>query len=484
MNFRKKTFNALKWSTISTVTKCCLSLIQMMILVRFLDPYDFGLIALATVVIGFSQIFSDFGISNAIIHKKEIENDALSSLFWLNIIAGVIVYSLVAMISPIIAKFYHEPRLTQLILLMGLTLLIQPLGQLFSILRQKEMDFKTIAVIEIINNLLTFTISLIMVCFGFGYYALAWGIVFATVLQAIQFFIIGILHYNLQFHFKIKEIKFFLKFGLYQMGERTINYFTYQFDVILIGNLLGTTQLGMYNIVKQLVMYPAMIINPIITRATFPAMAKTQNKTILLKMVYKKTINYLCSINFPIYSFIFIFSHEIITLLYGQKWITAIPLLPILAIWAAIRSTGNPVGSLLLARGKANWGFWWVLGVGLFSPLTIYIGSWWGLKGICWSMLIFSFPIGMVANWYFLVKRLCGVNFWEYHLQIFKQAMISIISIAIVKMVIMLSSFLIHLPYYFYLKIAISIFIGIIMVFILNYNYNKKIFSDFKEMFK
>ncbi len=165
----------------------------------------------------------------------------------------------------------------------------------------------------------------------------------------------GLKEYKPSFVFKVGKIKEFLSFGAYQMGEKSINYFNSQVDTILIGKLLGMEALGIYSIAKQLIMRPAQVINPIITKVTFPTMAKVQEDTERLKKIYLKTMNYLSSINFPIYAFLFVMAPDLVPLIFGDKWYEAIVIVQILSIYGAIRSTG----SLLLA----NWGFYWNLGL-------------------------------------------------------------------------------------------------------------------------
>ena len=102
MNLKQKTASGLKWSTLSTVIVNILSIGKLAIIARILEPSDFGLMAIAMVVIGFSKVFIDVGISNAIIYKQEITHTQLSSLYWVNIIAGVILFGIIVIVAPLV----------------------------------------------------------------------------------------------------------------------------------------------------------------------------------------------------------------------------------------------------------------------------------------------------------------------------------------------------------------------------------------------
>lgn len=477
MSLKAQAISGVKWTTLSTVITTVLQLIQLAILARFLDPSAFGLMALVMVVVGFSQAFLDMGISNAIIHKQEITKDQLSTLYWVNVLAGFVLFVIICAVAPLVASFYNEPELTMLIILVGITFLVQPFGQQFMVLWQKEMRFSEIAKIDIASKFISLMVSVYFAYEGYGVYALVYGTLAAVAVQTFLFLYIGLQEYGPSFVLKPSEIKEFLSFGAYQMGERSINYFNYQIDTMLIGKLLGMEALGIYTIAKQIIMRPAQIINPIITKVTFPAMAKIQDDTVRLKKVYLKTINYLSSVNFPIYAFIFIFAHDIVMIMFGAKYFEAIYIMQILAIWGALRSIGNPIGSLLLARGKANWGFWWNLGLFFYVPVGIYIGSHWGLEGVSWALILLSFPLGMIANWYFLVRPLSGAEFVEYHREIvvpaliaFGAGVVSYLSIIYVEQTV--------------LKFLVGSVVGMIVVVGLNYVMNKGFMMELRGMRK
>lgn len=426
MSLKKQAISGVKWTTISTVLNNVLQLLQLAILARFLNPEDFGLMAIVMVVMGFVSAFADLGISNAIIHRQIITKNELSSLYWLNVITGFVMFIITSAISPFISKIYGEPELTNLIILLSFTFIIQSFSQQFSMLLQKELRFKEIARIEIVNKLFSFIVSVYLACIGYGVYSLVYGSLIASLIMTIQFLPIGLREYCPSLRFKIDEIKSFFSFGAYQIGERTVNYFNYQIDAILIGKLIGMEGLGIYNIAKQIVMEPAMVFNPIVTRVTFPAMARVQDDIPVLKNAYLKAIRYLSSINFPVYAFIFVFAHEIVDILFGPKWQNAVIIIQILSIWAAWRSTHNPIGSLLLARGRTDLGFWWSFSVFFYVPLAVWIFSHWGLIGIAVGLNIILATL-VYPGWKILTNPLCGAGFWEYHKEILKPACIAIL---------------------------------------------------------
>ncbi len=473
MSLKNKAVSGVKWTAMSTVIVALLQLLQLSILSHLLNPSDFGLMALVMVVIGFSQAFLDMGISNAIIHKQAITKNQLSTLYWVNILAGVFLFLIILIIAPFIAEFYKEEELTKLILILSFTFIIQPFGQQFMILWQKEMRFSEIAKIDIITKFINFTVSVFLAYKGYGVYSLVYGTLAGVISQTGQFLYIGLKEYKPSFVFKLGEVKEFLSFGAYQMGEKIINYFNSQVDTILIGKLLGKEALGIYTLAKQIIMRPVQIINPIITKVAFPTMSKVQDDILKLKDIYLRIINHLSSINFPIYAFIFIFANDIVLIMFGEKWLGVVYIMKILSIMGAIISTGNPIGSLILARGKANWGFWWNFGLLFCIPLTIYIGNFWNLVGIAFALVLIKFFL-QILGWYFMVKPLCNAQFIDYFRVIFVPAFIAFITGLVVN-------FIINIINIAWLRLLIGSFLGLIILLILNYLFNKKFLIELKN---
>lgn len=413
MTLKEKTINGVKWTTVSTVIVTVIQILQLSILARFLAPTDFGLMAIVMVVIGFSQTFLDMGISNAIIYKQSITKEQLSTLYWLNVIMGFALFVLICVLSPLASLFFKEPELSKLIILIGLTFLIQPFGQQFMVLWQKEMRFSEMSKIDISTKMISLAVSVVFAYSGYGVYALVYGTLASAVLQTVLFVRIGMREHRPQLLFRWGEIHEFVGFGVFQMGERIINYFNSQIDVIIIGKLLGAEVLGIYNIAKQLIMRPTQIVNPIVTKVTFPVMAKLQYDVATLKTVYLKTVLYLSSVNFPIYAMLIVLAPEIVLLLFGEKWLMAVPIVQILSLYGAVRSTVNPIGSLMLAKGRANLGFYWNLGLLLYVPTCIALVSRWGLMGVSWILVALQLSL-ILPSWYILVRPLCGAKLSEY----------------------------------------------------------------------
>jgi O-antigen/teichoic acid export membrane protein len=474
---KQQAIHGVKWTSLSTGIKAILQLIQLIILARYLSAEDFGLVAIVMVVIGFSQLFMDMGISNAIIHKQNITDIQLSSLYWLNLFSGTILTVIIFFIAPFVAAFYNEEAIIPLLHLLSFSFFINSIGNQYRVLLRKELKFNLLAKVEVFAGVGAFVCAVTLAVQGYGAYSLVWATLTNVIIANAVLLYIGLKTHKPKFVYDYTEIKSFLTFGLYQMGQNSIVYFNNQFDVILIGKLLGTEAVGMYSLTKQLVMRPSQIINPIITGVAFPVMAKIQDDLSRLKSVYLKIINYLSSINFPVYILMAVLASLLVPLVLGDKWIETIRLFQVLSVYALIRSTTSPAGALLLSRGRADIGFWWSIGEFSLMPLIIYIGSHWGVLGVSIGLLIFQ-AIILLPNWYFIVKKMCHASFVEYFYVQVQPLMAMLLSVGIVYF-IMNSIELIPI-----LKIMIfsSISLGLYLIF--SHWLNKSFAEEIKNVFK
>lgn len=473
MSLKSQVLSGVKWSTLASFINSIVQIIQLAILARLLEPTDFGLIALVMVVIGFSQMFIDMGLSNAIIYKQKISIEQLSSLYWLNVLIGIMFFVLLIFSSPLIAKIYEDPKLTTLINIVAITFLIKPWGQQFMVLLQKNLQFNAIAIIDIISRFFSFLVIIILAYNDFGVYSLAIGSIVFSIISTIGYNYYGRNLYKPKLYMNVKQLKDFLSFGLFQMGEKIIQYFSTQFDTLLIGKLLGVEMLGVYNVAKNLVSKPSSIINPIVTKVTFPLMSKFNDDITQLKSVFLKMMNFLAYANFPVYLLIAVLAKPIIFLMFGKEWEEAIPIVQILSITFLLLSIGNPSGSLLLSRGKANIAFYWNLTLFIFYPLSIYIGSFWGIVGITWGTLILQLFL-LYPNWKYIVNNACHAGFVEYFETLKFPFIVS--SVGVFFPIIFLNVFNSHIA-----LLVISCLVFAIIYVLLIYTMQPRIFFEFKK---
>lgn len=402
------------WTTVSTIVRSLVSMLQVAILTRYLSTADFGIVAIATVFIGFSQIFLDMGISIGIMHKQDITKNQYSSLYWLNIITGVILMFLLMAVSPVLSKFYEEPSLTPVLLLLSTSMLFSAIGNQHRIVQQKMLRFKLISLVEISGSLLTIAVAIVLCVLGQGIYSLVFSTLFNVLYINLAFLIIGLRQdKNISFHFNIRDTYPFLKISIFSLGTQILDYFSREIDVIIISTTLGKDVLGIYTLCKKLIIALYNAVNPILMKVMTPILAKMQGDVKKLQQVYYDIIESLAIINFPIYCLVAIFSFAILNFVYGYDYTEASITLSLLALHYGYLTIGNPVGALQTALGRTDSGFYWTICRIILYTGAVYLGSFGSIERIV-LFLLFTSILSQPLSWKITIHPLIGGKFWDY----------------------------------------------------------------------
>lgn len=414
MSLKEQAASGVKWTGAATAITTGVQLCQVAVLARLLSPSDFGLVGMLLVIVGFAQAFADMGISNAIIYRQDATRQQLSSLYWLNLIAGIAVFFLVWASTPLIVRFYREPRLANLVFWVALTFLITPVGQQFQILLQKQLRFSQLARIEVAAAAGGATAGISTAILGHGVFALIWSQLAYALVKATSLAGLGWRTWPPALRFRLHDLRGYLGFGLYQMGERSVNYFMQRLDHLLVGLLLGAKALGYYTLAFNLVIQPVAKLNPIVTRVAFPVFAKVQNEIPRLRRGYMQVVSILSMTNFPLLIGLAVLAPLFVPVVFGEQWLPSVVLLEILAFVSLLRSQLNPVGSLLLARGRADLGFRWNAAVLCLHIPGIYLGARVaGVTGVAAGLLILQ-ALYTVLGYSFLIRVVLGRCAREY----------------------------------------------------------------------
>lgn len=444
MQLKKQAISGVKLTTVSTIVTVGAQFLRIVILTRFLDKSDFGLVAIVSIVLGFTNLFSDVGFTVALMHKQNVTKNEFSSIYWFNAGLNFLLFVTLVLLSPLIAKSYSEPILIKLIPLMGLQLIFVSFGRLYAVKIQKDMNFFMISIRDIIAAFISLIIAFITAYNGMGVYS----IIISTlsnifIVNALNFFS-EFRKFPLTFHFSFNEAKSFLKIGLFQTGARILDFFASKIDVILISKFFGTGDLGIYNLAKELLIKPVTIINQIVNKVSLPLFSKIQSDTIHLKRIYIIVIKSLTLISFPILAFFFVGAEQVVTLFYGVDYIEVAPLFKILIFWGLVTAVGNPSSMLSVAKGKTYLNFYWTIILILFNTLIIFMASSYSITMVAYGVSLSSL-FSYYLYWKFVIRKLIPLPFSEYFLMILPNLAIAFVSLVITG----LSMFVISLNSYF-----------------------------------
>lgn len=428
MTLKQKTFSAGRWTAASAFISSGLQVLQIAVLARLLQPADFGLMAVTASILAVLSLFADLGLSRAIIHFENIPESALTSLYWLNLLAGLALSVTFAIAAPLLGKVFHLDGLSTVLVAISPFFVLSSLGQQFCAVAEKEFRFSTLAVNEILAATCGLLVAVSIALLDGGVYALVGAALTTTSVSSALAWIRLSQGHRPSIHFDLAETRPYLNFGSYLVGESTLNTLLRQADVFVAGAFANPAALGLYSLPRDLSLRIGMIVNPIITRVGFPVMSRLQGDVPALKAVYLQTLRMTASVNFPIYVALGMFANEIVALLYGPRWNGAVTYLQVFAAWGLIRSTGNPVGSLLHAVGAVRRAFWWNVACVLLLPSLYWLAtSIQGLYGLAMGMVLIQIFL-VPFMWRFLVRPCCNASFSEYLGQLITPLILSLLA--------------------------------------------------------
>ncbi|NMH75163.1 MOP flippase family protein [Bacillus sp. RO2] len=408
----KQILSGAKWTALSTIIITVIQIVQFAILGNLLTKEQFGVVGMITTVVIFTQILLDMGFSAAIIQKEKVSDEQLSTLYWLNIFVGIILFIGLFFASPLIAGFYNQPELIPLIKVLGIMFLIAPIGQQFQYLLQKDLNFNLLSRIEVATNLASFISLLIMIFLIQELYAYVISQVILNSLKGILYFAVYSKKWKPSFVFNLSSIKELMSFGVFQLMSRLVNRIGANIDYILIGRFLGAEALGIYSLAYQVVTIPVMKINPIITRVAFPVFSRSQSDNKLLIEGFLNVTKMLALVSLPLLLGLMAISDLFIEVFFGARWLDAAPILGILAVVGILRVLMNPNGSIILAKGKANIAFYWDFGVMLLYGTTMYFATKYDIYIVAWTYVVTSFINFLIGRW--LLKKLIDLEMKDY----------------------------------------------------------------------
>jgi len=365
-----------------------MQMLQLGVLGRLLGSDAYGLIGYAMVVVAFAQAFADFGLSNAIIHFQNATRHELSTLYWLNFLAGALVFAVVQAVAPLLGTLFGDPRVVSVVRLVAYVFLLLPLGQQFQVLYERDLRFRRLAAIETAAVGAGAATGILCALRGVGVDSLVWALLANTGLRAGLLMATGWRQWRPEWVFHPRACSRFLRFGAYQMAERGVNTLGRQLDKVVIGATMNTDLMGYYYLANRLVTLPYQVINPVFTRVAFPVFSRVQDDKDRLRKGFLEMISVVVVVMAPIYVGLAVLARPIVAIQLGAGYGPVIALIQILSILGFLYAVSNPLGSVILARGRSDVAFYLnVVRTGLFA-VALWFGVRIGLKGAAWSLVL------------------------------------------------------------------------------------------------
>ena len=420
-NLKETTAKGLIWSAVERIGTQGFQFVFGIIITRILFPADYGLVGMILIFVAIGQTIVDSGFGSALIWKNDSTETDHSTVFYFNITVSLVLYLIFFFLAPVIATFYDEPRLINLIRVICLNFLIISFSLIQQVDLQKKVDFKLLAVVNILGSLIAGIAALIMAFRGFG----AWAIVVQMLAKS---FITSLLLWIFNkwrpiFVFSLSTLKQLFGYGSNLMAAGLISTIFRNLYFNIIGKLFPITSLGYYTRAVQLSDFPVMTISQIFNRVVFPVFSTIRDDGERLKNAVRKTLRTMIFITFPVLVGLISVADELIEIMLTEKWLPAsgyFKLLCLAGIFYPFQVLNNEI---LKTKGRSDWVLRLEIITKTVMVINIFITWRWGITAIIIGQTVSVFFAYLIG--FFYVSKLIGYTLWEHLKDIFPYLAIS-----------------------------------------------------------
>jgi O-antigen/teichoic acid export membrane protein len=365
------------------------------VVARLLDPKDFGIVSIATMIIFYSNTLTNLGFKSALIQRKEITSEHISSVFSADLMISFFMMCIFYFLAPLIAAFFHSPESRDVIRVMSLTFVLSTFYDLPYTLFRRELNFKVITLVDTTKEVFMSSITVILAIFGFKYWSIVWGQLIP--LSVATVFLILKARWKPKISFTPSALKDLFNYGAWSFVRTQLYFFSSRLDRLIVGRYLGTSILGVYDKAKSFSQMPTESISSNINNVLYSSFSRIQDKKDELVRMLKKSLVITSVISFPIYIGLYAIAHHFVPVVLGEKWNAMIVPLQIMCVSGIFASFSGllsiaavNVGNYqkytirqMIATGLlfllwlvlVRWGIVAVaLGAVVYSLLTLYVG--------------------------------------------------------------------------------------------------------------
>jgi teichuronic acid exporter len=420
-SLKAKTLQAVFWSFVERVGQQGVQFVIAIILARLLMPEQFGLVGMLAIFFELARVFIDSGFGAALVQKKDITDVDECSMFYFNILVGVLAAGLFCAIAPGVARFYHQPILTPVMCALSVTLVFYSFAGVQTALLSKRIDFKTQMKISVTATLLSGILGIAMALRGAGVWSLVVQYIAGSFFRTLLLWRLNTWRPRLLF--RLAALRGMFRFGSRLLASSLLNVLFENVYLVVIGRLFSAAQLGLYSGARRIQNMATLNITSIVMQVAFPVFSLMQDDPARLKRSMRRAMVMLAFINFPIMVALALLARPLVRLLLTEKWLAAVPWLQLLCVANLLYPFHALHLNVLKAQGRSDRFFRLeVIKRGLIVVLIIVTYRW-GVAGLIWGQVVMS-VLGYYINSYY-TRQMIGYSLPEQAADLVPYAVVS-----------------------------------------------------------
>lgn len=373
-----KITNGLAWSYAERILAQAVSFIVSIVLARLIAPEQYGVVSLVLIYINICNVFVTSGLGTGLVQKKDAGEQDFSSVFWVSLALGLVLYGIIFLTSPLIASFYDYEDLSAILRVLGLRIVIASVNSIQHAYVSRKMIFRKFFFSTLFGTVISAVVGIALARHGFGAWALVAQYLTNTLIDTVVLFIV--LPWRPKLEFCAQRVRYFVSYGWKIMASSFLDSVFANLRSFIIGSRYSSSDLAYYNKGLQI---PNLIVtnaNSSLTRVLFPALSRVQESKAQMRLLVRKAVNLSAYLLSPILVGLIIIAKPLITLILTERWLLSVPFLqifaasylfmPMHAINAeAIKATGRSDLTLKIEIAKK------VVGIALIAVSILFVDT-------------------------------------------------------------------------------------------------------------
>ena len=412
-SLKDKTARGLFWGGMNNGVQQLLGLAFGIILGRLLDPSDYGMTAMLAVFSVIANELQSSGFKTGLINLREPRHEDYNAVFWFNIVAGALIYAVLFLAAPLIARFYGNPALIPLSRYVFLGFVFSSFGMAQSAYLTKQMQIKQIAKCGMTATLTSSLVSVAMAAMGFGYWALATQYLMYIAVNTLLLWCFSAWRPTLSpLTSHLSPLKRLFPFSFRIMLSAIFTQLNANIMNLLLGRFYGEANTGHYNQAYQWSSKCFLLVGNMLKQVDQTVLVGLREERERQLAVLRKMVRFTAFVSFPLLFGLAIVSHEFIMLAIGEKWAFAASLLPLLCLCGAFMPLSTLLTDSVISQHRSDIYLWSTIALGVLQ-IALMVGLW--RQGIMVMVVAYTLlNIAWMFVWHFFVRRLMGYRLTDF----------------------------------------------------------------------
>jgi O-antigen/teichoic acid export membrane protein len=385
---KKKTTSGFIWSLVDAFAGQGIQFIAFLILARLLGPHEFGLLGILTIFVAVAQTLIDAGFSQALIRKTDCTDNDYSTVFWLNILIGLLVAGVVVILADRVALFFEDRELVLPVKWIGFCVFVNSTTLVHRAILAKSLDFKTSTLISFVSGMVSSGTGVWMGYLGYGIWSLVVMTIVKFVISALGFWIMA--RWRPAFVFVPALVPQHFKFGGNLLVSSMIDTIYRNAYLVVVAKFFSAEQLGYYTRADQFQALPSQNLSGIVSRVSYPALAKIQDDVSKLRSVFRDILLVTMFCTFVLMIGLAATSNTLVDVLLGPKWKQVTVYLQLLCFVGALYPVHAMNLIILQVKGRSDLFLKVELIKKLIALPTLLIGFFWTIEAMILTMFFAS----------------------------------------------------------------------------------------------